>query len=248
MKNPHGVEPTRFMKREESKYAIGCDIHCGPIFGSKRDSDLLIGHHCNEGNSCYIHNDGERGYECHTEYKSSLFVNSSGSNEKNYFSIINYEVFGIDFENRENIYKLCKYPDIIWKYIETRTITESSLRQIEDDTELLNDFDIIHCNDSSIRLKISSFCLKNPSELLPKTQLVNQQYDGKLREWLGNDYKWKLLYRSSEHGYTARSFHEYCDHVKGPTLIVIKSSGGWIFGGYTTQSWSGICIYNDMIY
>ena len=83
MKNAHGVEPTRFMKREESEYAIGCDFHCGPIFGSKRDSDLLIGHHCNERNSCYIHNDGERGYECHTEYKSSLFVNSFGSNEKN---------------------------------------------------------------------------------------------------------------------------------------------------------------------
>ena len=103
MKNAHGVEPTRFMKREESKYAIICRGDCGPIFDSWRDSDLLIGNHCNEGNSCYIHNDGERGYKCHTEYKSSLFVNSSGSNEKNYFSIINYEVCGIDYENRDNI-------------------------------------------------------------------------------------------------------------------------------------------------
>ncbi len=68
--------------------------------------------------------------------------------------------------------------------------------------------------------------------------LENTEYDNKLREWCG-DYKWRLIYRSSEHGYTAKSFHEYCDYVKGPTLIVIKSSGGWIFGGYTTQSWSG---------
>ena len=97
-----------------------------------------------------------------------------------------------------------------------------------------------------IRFKIFHFNFKNPSELLPNTQLVNQQYDSKLREWLGNDYKWKLIYRSSEHGYTGESFHEYCDN-KGPTLIVLKSSGGWIFGGYTTKSWSGECIYNDMI-
>ena len=76
--------------------------------------------------------------------------------------------------------------------------------------------------------------------------LVNKEYDDKLREWNG-DYNWKLIYRASEHEYTASSFHECCND-KEPTLIVIKSSGGWIFGGYTTQSWSGDCIYNAMIY
>ncbi len=76
--------------------------------------------------------------------------------------------------------------------------------------------------------------------------LENTEYDDKLREWLGNNYKWKLLYRASEHDYTAKSFHDYCDD-KGPTLIVIKSSGGWIFGGYTTESWSGDRIYYDVI-
>ena len=76
--------------------------------------------------------------------------------------------------------------------------------------------------------------------------LENSDYDDKMREWLGSDYDMKLLYRASEHGYTAKSFHKYCDD-KGPTLIIIKSSEGWIFGGYTTQSWSGDGIYNDMI-
>ena len=66
--------------------------------------------------------------------------------------------------------------------------------------------------------------------------LLDTQYDNKLREWLGNN-KWILLYRASEHGYTAKSFHEYCDD-KGPTLVIIKSRKGWIFGGYTTQSWN----------
>ena len=106
--------------------------------------------------------------------------------------------------------------------------------------------DAIHCEDSDIRLKISNYYLKNPSELLPNTHLMSEQYDDKVREWLGNDYKWKLLYRASEHDYTSKSFHQYCDD-KGPTLVIIKSSGGWIFGGYTTRSWSGRSIYNDMI-
>ena len=75
------------------------------------------------------------------------------------------------------------------------------------------------------------------SPLLRNTVLFGQEYDSYLREWVG-DYNWKLIYRASEHGYTAKSFHEYCDD-KGPTLAIIKSSEGWIFGGYTTQSWSG---------
>ena len=234
------------MKRNDIHYAIACCPNHGPIYGNKWIMDLIIRDQCNEENSCSIRNNGTYSYECHPEYKSSLFVNTAGPDEKKRFFVLDYEVFGIDYENRDNINKLCKYPDIIWKYIDTRTITESSLKQFDDDIELLKDLDAIHCKESYIRLKISRYYFKNSSELLVNTHIVNQQYDDKLREWIG-DYKWRLLYRSSEHGYTGKSFHECCDHVKGPTLIVIKSSEGWIFGGYTTQSWSGNCIYDDMI-
>ena len=91
----------------------------------------------------------------------------------------------------------------------------------------------------------SFFCYR--SKVLESTE-----YDSKLKEWIG-DYKWKLIYRTSEHGYSAESFHECCDDVQGPTLIIIKSIEGWILGGYTTQSWKAVhpneygCIYNDMI-
>ena len=90
MKNPHGVEPTRFMKREESDKAIYCNDYYGPIFGN---SDIDIGYNCTKENSCYIHNDGTHGYECHPEYKSSLFVNTAGPNEINNFSVLDYEVY-----------------------------------------------------------------------------------------------------------------------------------------------------------
>ena len=225
------------MKRKESGYAIECWKDDGPIFGN-----ICISNNCNEGITCIINNDGTRRYECHPQYKSSLFVN------ENTFSVLDYEVFSIVFENRDNINKLCKHPDIIWEYIETKDISEESLNQFDDDTELLNDLDAIHCVDSNIRVKISRYYFENPSELLVNTQIVDEQYDEYLLEWT-DYYEWKLLYRASEHGYSAESFHEYCDD-KGPTLIVIKSSGGWIFGGYTTQSWSRRWwgIYYDLIY
>ncbi len=239
MKNPHGVEPTRYMKREESRYAIYCDPNRGPIFLSNNDrSYIYIGDECNRQKNSYIQNDGRYGYECHPKYKSSLFVNTAGPEEKNYFSVFDYEVYCIDCENRENISKLCKHPDIIWEYIETRDISEESLKQLNDESDLFNDLDVIHCYDEEICLKISRFFLKDSSYYLPNTLIVNRIYDKKIRKWFGNDYQWRLLFRASEHEYSAKSFHDYCDN-KGPTLIVIKSSEGWIFGGYTTQSWSG---------
>ena len=263
MKNPHGVEPTRFLKREESDCAIGCFSYYkeyeGPIFGNrhreKNDiytniidiNDIYIGDLCNEERQCYIHNDGTGGYECHPQYKKSLFVGTAGPDEKNYFSVLDYEVYTIDYESKYTIDHICNYPDIIWEYIETLDISEESLKQFEDESKLLNDLNTIHCEDSDILVKISNYYFTNPSEFLPNTQLVKRQYDTILREWLGNDYKWKLLYRSSEHEYTAESFHEYCDDT-GPTLIVIKSNRGWIFGGYTTESWGGDGIFVDMIY
>ena len=94
---------------------------------------------------------------------------------------------------------------------------------------------LIHNNDRDIRLRVLRY-LKNPSQFLPNTKIVGNQYDNVLREWIG-DYQWKLFYRASEHGYSANQFHKRCDN-KGPTLIIIKSTDGWIFGGYTTRSWT----------
>ncbi len=83
------------MKREESEYAIYCNPDYGPCFGYETYNgyDLFVNDHCNKKNSCYIASDDTTGYECHPEYKKSLFVNTSGSDDKNYFSVLDYEVF-----------------------------------------------------------------------------------------------------------------------------------------------------------
>ena len=39
LKNARGVPPTRYMKREGSRYAIGCYSYLGPVFG---DSDIFL--------------------------------------------------------------------------------------------------------------------------------------------------------------------------------------------------------------
>ena len=89
LKNPHGVEPTRFMKRKESEYVIICDPYDGPIFGD----DIILFNQFFEENSYYIHNNGEGAYEYHPEYKSSLYVNTNSPDRTNFFTLLDYEVY-----------------------------------------------------------------------------------------------------------------------------------------------------------
>ncbi len=111
--------------------------------------------------------------------------------------------------------------------------------------ELLNSF-LDHYSLDMTREEFQSFFYPIYSPFLKESIINIQYYDSYLKEWCG-DHQWKLIYRASEHGYTAKSFHQYCDD-QGPTLVIIKSREGNIFGGYTTQSWRGDCIYSTTIH
>ncbi|XP_024134778.1 interferon-induced protein 44-like [Oryzias melastigma] len=53
---------------------------------------------------------------------------------------------------------------------------------------------------------------------------------------LGN-FKLKLLYKASIHGFTGAAFHQHCDN-QYPTLSVGYNNSGFVFGGYTRQPFS----------
>jgi hypothetical protein len=55
--------------------------------------------------------------------------------------------------------------------------------------------------------------------------------------WLGKQTKLELLYRASRDGWRATDFHSKCDN-KGATVTVIKSTGGYVFGGYADVAWA----------
>lgn len=75
------------------------------------------------------------------------------------------------------------------------------------------------------------------SDLFQESKILEtNDYDSYIKDWTNNG-KWKLLYRASENNFSSFSFHACCDK-KGPTLILIKSKDGNIFGGYATALWS----------
>ena len=49
--------------------------------------------------------------------------------------------------------------------------------------------------------------------------------------------QWKQCWRASVDGWAASTFHSRCDN-KGPTVTIIRVGGTYIFGGYTSLSWS----------
>ena len=234
LKNPHGLPPTRFMKRKESSYSIQCHPEEGPIFGNH---DIYIKNNCNTYYSCSVNNDGTNGYECDSTYKCSLLVNTDDSETENHFAVLDYEVYCLE-SYKDYIYKVCKYPDIIWSYLKNSNVSKHLFKKLNDENELFEDLDRIHCTDNDIRVKVSRYFMKNPSTYLANTSLVDAQYDGFLKGWFGEEIKWKLMYRASENGYTAKSFHDNCEDIDEPTLIIIKSSEGYLFGGFTTRTWA----------
>jgi hypothetical protein len=45
-----------------------------------------------------------------------------------------------------------------------------------------------------------------------------------------------LLFSGTTHGWEISKFHELCDE-KGPTITIMKSKAGKVFGGFAMQSW-----------
>ena len=67
----------------------------GPVFGQSWGA-LAIYDHCNREDSCYINFIDDGAYECHPEYRSSLFVDTNDPDERNRFTVLDYEVYTLE--------------------------------------------------------------------------------------------------------------------------------------------------------
>ena len=134
-----------------------------------------------------------------------------------------------------------KYYDVIEDYLKNgKKINKKLIKDYDNDDcdELMNEMKMIGIElNEKEKKEIKKGCYY-PMFTEYSSIINNQVYDKQIQEWFGNKYEWELLFRASENEYKAESFHECCDDM-GPTLVIIKSTGGWIFGGYTTRSWSG---------
>ncbi|CAF1062656.1 unnamed protein product [Adineta steineri] len=72
----------------------------------------------------------------------------------------------------------------------------------------------------------------------PNGTLLRAEHTVKLNEFYGNiNQRWKLIYKATCDGFDANAFHSHCNN-KGPTMTIIQSNTNYIFGGYTSASWT----------
>ena len=70
------------------------------------------------------------------------------------------------------------------------------------------------------------------------SKILNDQQKETLSKFIGLNFEIKnLLWQGSRDGFSSKTFHSLCDN-KGPTITIIKSSNGFIFGGFTLISWN----------
>jgi len=67
--------------------------------------------------------------------------------------------------------------------------------------------------------------------------LLCHEHQVKLNEFYGKrNQMWRLVYKATRDGFSSTDFYRCCD-TKGPTMTVIQSSSGHLFGGYTSIDW-----------
>ena len=151
------------------------------------------------------------------------------------------------YDNEHHTFSLqvsLHYPDIVKAYLKNDShLNEQELRKYIDKeskstfVDALNeDFNALYIDLDVEDKKLLTRLSDAPLFQSISNIICNPQYDNILKEWLDCEYRWKLLYRASRDGYSCESFHSHCDN-KGPTLVVIRSTKGNIFGGYSDADW-----------
>ncbi|XP_064466201.1 uncharacterized protein LOC135377597 [Ornithodoros turicata] len=80
----------------------------------------------------------------------------------------------------------------------------------------------------------TSLRLFQGSQLLIGHKLRLQQV---VNAWYGSPKQvWRLLYRASNHGYSAESFHHHCDG-HSPTFVFVLGAQGQLCGGFSDVPW-----------
>jgi hypothetical protein len=125
------------------------------------------------------------------------------------------------------------------KYLQNFELIQTSLGAVEEKTLIqVSRQDQLAARVAEVNslldgLKLDGVAFRQPAFL--DGSIVSAEHGRKLIEWYGQG--WKLLYRASRDGWASQaSLHSRC-RGKGPTVTVVRCTGGNTFGGHLAQSW-----------
>lgn len=84
------------------------------------------------------------------------------------------------------------------------------------------------------------------SEIFQNSNILTQEQSVSLIQVLKPfaNISFSLIYQASRDGFSLSDFHSKCDGVLN-TLMVIKTTDSYVFGGFTTQDWTGLDSYRS---
>jgi len=164
--------------------------------------------------------------------------------------------------NKSNFESLDKFNNIVEELKLFHSVNAEFLKQHTIDDEQVNKLNLEATNlieKTELEIKILKIAIFNEKffKFEKNKKILNKSIFGETKiEAMGSfltidqmkilltlcefpvDHKLNLIYRASQDGFAASSFHSKCNDQPN-TLILIKSINGNVFGGYTEQSWSG---------
>ena len=94
----------------------------------------------------------------------------------------------------------------------------------------------IHFDANLATIKYDKYNLNKSMEIY-FSKILNENDITLLKSWLPNKpSNINLLFDTQRDGDSSSTFHDKCDG-KSPTLVVMKSKNGYVFGGYATSPW-----------
>lgn len=93
----------------------------------------------------------------------------------------------------------------------------------------------LHTNIGEFKL-YDSLIVKHSKSLID--ELAAEQSDF-LKKLLNKPKNVQLLYRGSENGFTAATFHQKCDNIPN-TLVLVRTEFGKTIGGFTQYTWNAV--------
>ena len=154
------------------------------------------------------------------------------------FLIFNFDLGSISFElfaKKNNIDDTLNY------------LTEKVKYLMEENIEIKNKLNLYFQENNNLKNKIISleneinyFKEKENYKLFYGSTII-QSFEEKnlISNWIlqNTDKNCRLIYKAKRDGDQALDFHSKCDNM-GPLLIIIQTSTGNRFGGYTSKSWT----------
>ena len=161
------------------------------------------------------------------EKTEKIALNLLYENDMNYIGKINKKNYEeILFNIEQDINSIKKEQEIMDKKINQVLI--------ENKNEFNSAKNDIYYNQNKPKIKIQSDIIKTIEEY----NLIKNKLLSKRKYKINHNITYKLLYKASQDTDNIKIFHQKCDNIKN-TLILIETTQGKKFGGYTTQNWGG---------